>query len=640
MALLNFKYGKHGNLPEWSLSSVGTVFVTTDEQAMHIDLPDGRVVISQIINVASVSDWQNMKPPYSTQAFYYIVDANALLKYTGDGTTHSWKQINSTADVQAEVDKLREDLGSKDSEGNWTSGLGKEVAGHTTEITNIKSEIGNDGTDGKDKTGLHGDIASLAGSVQNVATHVTNVEALVHTLESVVGYAGAFSTEAEALADDTGAQAGEVCLVNGAIKLCSVDDAGKKYLTDYQTIVQEIEDLKDEVKNVKDTVASNETIVDLQSRVKALEDWKKLLVVEIGAPAEGENPATGMYALIAAAQAQADLAKSTADEALAGANKANETIGVPSGTDESGAATPATGLYAKIEKNAADIVTNAGDIKTNADDIDALEKRADDLESAVGIPAKDGAAATGLHLAVANAQKAADDAQVDADKANTAIGNDGTDGQPKTGLNLAVSTNATNIADEAARAKAAEKANAEAITALRNEVMEDIQTADAMVFKDTVSDASGLPTVGYTDAAGNKLAIGWTYKASQEFTLTQGEGEDATITQVHIGDLLIATGTEADGVLTNVIWKHVPSGYVADYNPKIEAAEDVEGDNKVVLALSSGVAKDESTLANRGDLGKITLATAEGSALTVSTDNAGKVTFSMVWESFDPVTTE
>lgn len=625
MALLNFKYGKHGNLPEWSLSSVGTVFVTTDEQAMHIDLPDGRVVISQIINVASVSDWQNMKPPYSTQAFYYIVDANALLKYTGDGTTHSWKQINSTADVQAEVDKLREDLGSKDSEGNWTSGLGKEVAGHTTEITNIKSEIGNNGADGNAKTGLHGDIASLADSVQGVATHVTNVEALVHTLESVVGYAGAFSTEAEALADDTGAQAGEVCLVNGAIKLCSVDDAGKKYLTDYQTIIQEIEDLKDEVENVKDTVASNETIVDLQSRVKALEDWKVLLVAEIGTPTNGDTAATGMYALIESAQAQADSAKSTADQALADAKKANDAIGVPSseGVD-------ATGLYAKIEKNETDIATNAGDIKTNAEDIDELEKRADALENAVGVPAKDGAAATGLHLSVANAQQAADDAQADADKANAAIGNDGTDGQPKTGLNLAVSTNTTNITDEVARAKAAEKANADAIAALRTEVMEDIQTADAMVFKDVVASKAELIAKEAT------AQIGHTYKAADEFTLTQGD----SVIAVHVGDLLIATGTEntETGIITDVVWKHVPSGYVADYNPKIEAAEDVEGDNEVVLALSSGVAKDQADLANRGDLGKITLATAEGSALTVSTDNAGKVTFSMVWESFDPVT--
>lgn len=617
MALLNFKYGLHKNLPAFSDATIGNVFVTTDEQAMHIDLPGGRVVISQIITLATAQDWQNMKPPYSTQAFYYIVDANALLKYTGNGITHSWKQINSTADVQAEVNKLREDLGSKDSEGNWTSGLGKDVAGHTTEITNIKSEIGNNGADGGAKTGLHGDIAALAGSVQGVATHVTNVEALVHTLESVVGYAGAFENDAAALGK---VGAGEICLIGNVIKLCTADSNGVKSLTDYNTIVAEIEALKKAVDELDDTVASNTTVTDLQNRVKALEDWKKELIVEIGEPAseDGSVAATGMYALIAAAQAKADGADATAKQALEDAKKANDAIGVPSsdGVD-------ATGLYAKIEKNAADIVTNAGDIKTNAEDIDKLEKRADDLESAVGVPAKDGAAATGLHLSVANAQKAADDAQADANKANTAIGHDGADGQPKTGLNLAVSTNTTNITEEVARAKAAEKENADAIAALRTEVMEDIQTADAMVFKDVVGSEIELTSKEAT------AQIGHTYKASAEFTI---DG-----IKVHIGDLLIATGDENEetGYITNVVWKHVPSGYIADYNPAIEVAEDVAGDNEVVLALSSGVAKDEELLANRGDLGKIKFATAEGSALTVSAD-AGKVTFSMVWESFDP----
>lgn len=606
MALLNFKYGKHSNLPKWSSNSVGTVFVTTDEQAMHIDLPDGRVVISQIINVASVTDWQNMKPPYSTQAFYYIVDANALLKYTGNGTVHTWTQINSTADVEKAINDLTAIVGTKDDDGKWTEGsLGATVASHSTDITNIKSDI----------QGLKDKDTALEKAIQDVASDVTDVENLVYNLDKVVGYAGAFDTDNAALEK---INAGEVCLVGGVIKLCSVDDAGVKTLSTYNTVITEIEILKKTVEDLSDTSADETDLIELQNRVKALEDWKALLIVEIGTPAKGNTAATGMYALIAAAQAKADGADATANQALADAKKANDAIGVPSsdGVD-------ATGLYAKIEKNAADIVTNAGDIKTNAEDIDKLEKRASDLESAVGAPAKNGAAATGLHLSVANAQKAADDAQADADKANAAIGNDGTDGQPKTGLNLAVSTNTTNLASEIDRAKQAEKDNADAIAALRAEVMEDIQTADAMVFKDVVSSEVELTSKEAT------AQIGHTYKASAEFEV---DG-----IKVHIGDLLIATGDENEetGFIANVVWKHVPSGYVADYNPAIEVAEDVAGDNEVVLALSSGVAKDEELLANRGDLGKIKFAAAEGSALTVSAD-AGKVTFSMVWESFDP----
>lgn len=616
MALLNFKYGLHKNLPAFSNDTIGNVFVTTDEQAMHIDLPGGRVVISQIITLATAQDWQNMKPPYSTQAFYYIVDANALLKYTGNGTTHSWKQINSTADVQSAIDSLTTIIGTKDDEGNWTEGsLGATVAGHSTEITSIKSNIEN----------LQKADTTFSESLQNIANDVTAVETLVSTLESVVGYAGAFDTEAAALADG-GVEAGEVCLVGGVIKLCTADSQNVKSLTDYRTVIAEIEALKKAIDELDDSVASNTTVTDLQNRVKALEDWKALLVVEIGTPTNSDTAATGMYALIEAAQAQADLAKSTADQAVTDAKKANDAIG-NDGTDGNAK----TGLHAAIEKNTTDITNLQSELNSDSGlkaKLEVAEQDIDDLEGVVGD------ANSGLVKDVAtNTQNigtntaAIGQASVKDDQGNVT--------SAATGLHALIeandadiNANTTAITNEIARAKAAEEANTKAIGDLRKEVMEDIQTADAMVFKDVVATEAELIAKEAT------AQIGHTYKASDEFTLTQGD----SVISVHIGDLLIATGTEnaETGIIADVVWKHVPSGYVADYNPKIEAAEDTEGDNEVILALSSGVAKDESDLANRGDLGKITLATAEGSALTVSTNNAGKVTFGMVWQSFDP----
>lgn len=588
MALLNFKYGLHKNLPAFSDATIGNVFVTTDEQAMHIDLPGGRVVISQIITLATAEEWQSMKPPYSQQAFYYIVDANALLKYTGNGTVHSWKQVNSTADVQNAIDGLTALVGTKDAEGKWTEGsLGADVATHTTDITNIKQDI-KDLQDADD---------AFEKSLQNITKDVTDVEALVHTLEGVVGYAGAFDTEdaAKAVVEDK-----EVCLIGNKLKLCSVDSEGNKGFVDYNTVVVEIELLKKTVKDLQETTANNTTIIDLQSRVKVLEDWKKDV---IGVPAEGDTPASGIYILIANAQAQADTAKQIADQAVADAKKANDAIGHDGadGQDK-------TGMHAAIAKNATDIATNAGNIKTNADDIDALEGRAGAVEGRADA-----------------LEDRADAVEGRADALETTVGDAESGLVKKANDNAtAIGLNTTAITNEIARAKEAEEANAKAIGDLRKEVMEDIQTADAMVFKDVVANEVELTSKEAT------AQIGHTYKASDEFEI---DG-----TKVHIGDLLIATGEEdaETGYIKNVTWKHVPSGYVADYNPKIEAAEDVAGDNKVVLALSSGVAKDEAALANRGDLGKITLATAEGSALTVSTDNAGKVTFSMVWESFDP----
>ena len=96
--MLNFKHGLFANLPQ--TKSAGTIYVTTDEKAMYVDLPNAdniveRIRLSQIITL-STYDWQNLTPPYSTEAFYYISDANALLKYNGT----QWVQLNSTADLE------------------------------------------------------------------------------------------------------------------------------------------------------------------------------------------------------------------------------------------------------------------------------------------------------------------------------------------------------------------------------------------------------------------------------------------------------------------------------------------------------------------------------------------------------------
>lgn len=103
--LLNFKFGLHGNLPTASSDSLGTVYITTDEQAMYVDLPKAagstevnRVRIGDIIVLANATE---AKPPFSV-GFYYFVDENALMRWNGT----AWKQINTTAQVEATVKAL------------------------------------------------------------------------------------------------------------------------------------------------------------------------------------------------------------------------------------------------------------------------------------------------------------------------------------------------------------------------------------------------------------------------------------------------------------------------------------------------------------------------------------------------------
>ena len=111
MAMLNFRYGLFENLPSASNATQGTVFVTSDEQAMYIDLPKGengteRIRIGDIIVKESSKTAQ---PPFAPGAFYYFIEDNALLRWDGK----DWVQINSTKAVATELSTLRSDLAAE-----------------------------------------------------------------------------------------------------------------------------------------------------------------------------------------------------------------------------------------------------------------------------------------------------------------------------------------------------------------------------------------------------------------------------------------------------------------------------------------------------------------------------------------------
>ena len=135
---LNFKFGQYANLPTASANTAGPIFVTTDEQAMYIDLPSasdstkvGRIRIGDIIVCENLSDLQ---PPYHEGAFYYVASKNALLRYQpkafdSDGNpvkdtatgkvVYGWTQINSLTSVQQAIENLQAEvdaLGDTDDE--------------------------------------------------------------------------------------------------------------------------------------------------------------------------------------------------------------------------------------------------------------------------------------------------------------------------------------------------------------------------------------------------------------------------------------------------------------------------------------------------------------------------------------------
>lgn len=155
--LLKFKKGKYADLGNVA-KDPGTIYVTTDEHAMYVDLDAStRIRLGETIHFATLTEFQDFlkgtKPPYNPQAFYYIDSENALLKWVSSGGTYNpdidgdgagdskgtWKQVNSTSDVEADLSTVKADISILKTgvAGNTTN-----IGINTTAIEAIKTEIG------------------------------------------------------------------------------------------------------------------------------------------------------------------------------------------------------------------------------------------------------------------------------------------------------------------------------------------------------------------------------------------------------------------------------------------------------------------------------------------------------------------
>jgi hypothetical protein len=155
---------------------------------------------------------------------------------------------------------------------------------------------------------------------------------------------------------------------------------------------------------------------------------------------------------------------------------------------------------------------------------------------------------------------------------------------------------------------------------VQDNIVSKMQAADAMQYKGTVASASALPT--------SNVSIGHTYKATAQFKLNSID--------VYIGDLVIAKAKDSsikedsNGYLPSngIAWDHVPSGYVADYNPKMTVAGST---NSADINLTSA----HSTTTGSGDLGDFQISGAANSAITISVaSGSNNVTIGMTWGTF------
>ena len=668
MAMLNFKYGLHKNLPAYDANKLGTIYVTSDEHAMYVDLPktaenpEGRVRLSQIISIPTADDWAKLAPPYSTEAFYYIVDANALLKYVGtktgeDGSTeHDWKQINSTKVIEEQITALA---------GRVKAIEDANFAGSIATINGLIEGLGE--TD-----------EVLTKAVEDLATADTAIDARIDGIDTVLNHRGVV----DALPVD--GNLNQICVYQGKVYICTTAGATDAVWTEWsdKNVIAAIEGLKTRMEGMAtsgnitalagriETVekALNDETTGLIDRAEALEGRAdKLdgavfdtqgtnlvaanaqaisdLDAEVGEATDGKDKNT-VYGKIAAANDALATYKATNDELVGAAQQAanaaqgtaNEAMQAAADADAKAEARVLKSDFEAFQGTNTTAIAEAKKAGTDAQEALATYKANNDSVIAGITNSKTIGSFADVEAELAKLQPSGDyatkdEAQGYANTVKTTLLGDAA-GTSTTGATIydvkraveAAQSDIDTYQTSNDAAIASMKSDIEgAISALDQKITHDMQTADAMVFQGVVGSVADLKA----KAAEVEIAKGWTYKANAEIKLADTDTDEVEIEWannddqvVHIGDLLIADGTEDDdGVLTKVTWKHIPSGYVADYNPEMTLTT---GTNSANINLVSGV--DTS-------LGSVTVAAAEDSSVTVAAEGT-QLTIGMAWGQF------
>ena len=634
--MLQFLMGKYSGLATQGIKP-GTVYVTTDEEAMYVDIPakDGaaakRIRLSDVIQVEDTAELMAMAPNYSKTALYYVIKKNALMKYMGDDANPKWQQINSVEDVKTlitgvgnRVTTLEDTINGADG----AKGLVEKVADLRSELdtadTGIKALLAQAGDDidalealvGEDDTkGLRAKLAAVETKAQeNADNHAT----LSRTVGTVSDKANTNEAAIKTLNETT------IPNINKAAS----DLAGR--VTTIET------DLNTATTGLKDVVAQHTTDIGeikqaattLSNTVKGEQDKLTQLITDVRALDDKTASSKGRVTVLEESMATLQGTVGTEQEKLA--DLAEEVHG----NDGKG------GLAASLSTLDSTVTGQGNRIKAAEDDIDAIELDIKAINEALGLSDgtegdsvgsrltaiettlngndKEGTEKVpGLVADMTAAQGAITSLQNELNAENTGIKAQIT---AIKGVNTAQDETLEAIGDILAGIGGASDEHKTVVsyvggvqTALESKIAKDINAANAMDFKGGVS----------AEPSKVEVKVGDTYVATESFEIQKGE--DKVV--VYPGDLLIASGTEdaSTGYIPSneVVWNHVKTGYVEEHQPKIS------GDNNKI-SLTSYVGDNKNIV---GDLGEIEFAKAADSNVTVAVAG-NKVTIGMEWGTF------
>lgn len=675
--MLQFKMGEWTDKFDSMKKVPGTVYITTNEEAMYVDVSEEkRVRIGDIIQLNSSRE---ANPPFSTKALYYFIEENALLKWGPFGVdengepngTMAWKQLNSVSDITADLSTVKSDISKiknrldavdgdsgsiKALEGRAKSledAIGKGVEGETNTVlarlTAAEAGVVANATaaqNADDKAvantrsieGLTTQLNTAKGTIESQGTAITGLTTRMGTAESNITtlQSGVQEINTAIGADETTGslkgriKAVETASTNNAGAITALDgevDSVKGRMDTAEGNITTINNQITAINTAANALAGRVTALDNETtgRVKLVED--RVGVVETAIT--GNDGINSKLAGVIAESGQNKLDIEALDERVTALDKSDGKLATAEGKitaleSLTGQHTTAIGQNTQdIADLAVSVDTNAKNISANAGVIAQHKSAIEALQATVG--GNDGDSLTSKLTAVTDRVTALDKdggrialiegrmttAESDITTAKSDITTLKSD---NTANKTQIVTNKSNIEGiqsilagfgSGEGQEATVKGYVDKVKdALSAEIDSDILAANAMNFIEGVEKASDLPKSG--------VHVGDTYVATDSFTL-EGVGT------IYAGDLLIASGTEIDGVIAEglVKWNHVETGYIHQHEASLTGEENS-------IRLRSHL---------NADLGTIQFVADANSNVSVSVAN-DKVTIGMVWGTF------
>lgn len=684
--LLKFKRGVYKDLPENRVA--GTIYVTTDEGAMYVDLATGtsstaeRIRIGETIQFtdkAAFADYlEATAPPYDTRAFYYIIGENALLKWVADGSgsysqSGKWQQINSTSTLSSALTALT---------GRVTT-IETNLGNVTTRVDTIEQDIDNlqDAVDTKaEKTSLE----ALEKTVNDLSD-VVDTKAAQTDLTSLTNRVVAVETKANTLSETLGSSADAASATGSAyarIKQNAADIATKASASDLTTLTNTVSDLT----AVVDKKAEASDVTALTTRVGTAETDISTI----------KNNITSLQADVAT---KADDTEFQAVKTAVGDSSSGLVKQVADLESNSATKTELKTVSDKVDKNSSDIATNATAIKNIQDAIGdgsgtgslssrvtALEdkvgdetkglvKDVDTLESFVGTSSdtanangsvyariaknKDDIATNASNITtnttdIATLKNDTTSLKNRADALETSVGTSNDTASASGSVYARIKQNATDIAANAANitsnanAIATNTANIATNTGNIAALSTDVANTNAAI--GSTNDDAGASTV-YGAINQNKADIAslnttLLEKINAANSMTYKGGVESTsglpTSGVKVGDTYVVTNffTMADttaaytGDMIIASGTEGNDGYITSNTltwTVVNTGYIQEHESKLTVADNTIALTSYTATAGSGDLGKIQL---KSDNLEISTSADGTVTLNAVWGSF------